>query len=185
MRRSVRRVLEGENPGTVAEEDHGIWLRELFAPGVAAGLVQPFDLAGYRNAPACIRGSMHVAPNSETVRDAMPTFFDLLRDETEPSVRVVLGRFMFVYIHPHADGNGRVGQFLMNVMLAAGGYPWTVIPVERRDACMAALEGASVRPDIGPFTDFLAERVSDGLAGKSAAGLPCRDARSSKASTAT
>ena len=80
---------------------------------------------------------------------------------------------MFVYIHPYTDGNGRVGRFLMNVMLAAGGYPWTVIPVERRDAYMAALEDASVRQDIGPFTDFLAELVSDGLAGKSAAGLPC------------
>ena len=80
---------------------------------------------------------------------------------------------MFVYIHPYTDGNGRVGRFLMNVMLAAGGYPWTVIPVERRDAYMAALEDANVRQDIGPFTDFLAELVRNGLAGKSAAGLPC------------
>ena len=63
----------------------------------------------------------------------MPSFFGLLRDKTEPSVRVVLGYFMFIYIHPYSDGNGRVGRFLMNVMLAAGGYPWTVIPVERRD----------------------------------------------------
>lgn len=26
-----------------------------------------------------------------------------------------------------------MGRFLMNVMLAAGGYPWTVVPLERRD----------------------------------------------------
>jgi len=31
----------------------------------------------------------------------------------------------------------------MNVMLAAGGYPWTVIPVDERNAYMAALEAAS------------------------------------------
>ena len=44
-------------------------------------------------------------------------------------------------------------------MLTAAGYPWTVIPVEGRDACMAALETASVGRDIRPFTDFPAGLV--------------------------
>ena len=57
---------------------------------------------------------------------------------------------------------------------AGHGYPWTVIPVERRGACMAALEDASVRQDIGPFTDFLAELVREGLEGRALAGLPRR-----------
>ena len=34
MRGSVGRVLEGENPGTVAAEDHGTWYREMFTPMV-------------------------------------------------------------------------------------------------------------------------------------------------------
>ena len=98
---------------------------------------------------------MHVPPSPPAVRDAMPAFFDLLREEPEPSVRVVLGHFLFVYVHPYPDGNGRNGRFLMNVMLAAAGWPWTVIPVERRDEYMAALEAASVRQEIDPFADFL------------------------------
>lgn len=89
----------------------------------------------------------------------MPTFFELLTDEPDPAVRVVLGHFIFVYIHPYLDGNGRTGRFLMNVMMAAGGYPWTVIPVQARDRYMAALESASVNQDIVPFTTFLAEHV--------------------------
>jgi Fic family protein len=75
---------------------------------------------------------MHVPLNRDAVRDAMPAFFDLLREETHPAVRVVLGHFLFVYIHPYMDGNGRVGRFVMNVMLASGGYPWTVITGECR-----------------------------------------------------
>jgi Fic family protein len=54
------------------------------------------------------------------------------------------------------DGNGRIGRFLMNAMLAAGGWNWTVIPVEKRDAYMAALESASVQQNIAPFVKFLA-----------------------------
>ena len=98
----------------------------------------------------------------------MPALFDLLREETESSVRTVLGHFVFVYIHPYMDGNGRIGRFLMNVMLASGGYPWSVIPVGGRNAYMAVLEKASVDQDIAPFTDFLARIVQARLAGGAA-----------------
>ena len=43
----------------------------------------------------------------------------------------------------------------MNLMLTAADYPWTIIPDERRDVYMEALEDASVRQDIEPFSDFL------------------------------
>jgi hypothetical protein len=171
VQESVRKVLRNENPGAVADDDHGTWYRKMFAPSVTAGLLRPADLAGYRNDQVYIRRSMHVPPNREAVRDAMPAFFDLLREETEPSVRIVLGHFLFVYIHPYMDGNGRIGRFLMNVMLAAGGFPWTVVPVQERDAYMAALEDASARQHIVPFTDFLTRLVKQGLKGNPIAKL--------------
>jgi Fic family protein len=144
----------------------------MFAPGVTAGLLRPADLAGYRNGSVYIRRSMHVPPSHEAVRDAMPVFFDLLGQEMEPSIRVVLGHFVFVYIHPYIDGNGRLGRFLMNVMLAGGGYPWTVVPLAERDVYMTALEEASVRQDIVPFTNFLARLVDAELKGKAGPELP-------------
>ena len=163
VRKSVCKVVDGEDSGAVADEDHSSWYREMFAPCVTAGLLRPADLAGYRNNQVYIRRSMHVPPNYKAVRDAMPSFFDLLREETDPSVRVVLGHFVFVYIHPYMDGNGRIGRFLMNLMLASGGYPWTVVPTEKREEYMAVLEDASVNQTIIPFTKFLARLVKQNL----------------------
>jgi Fic family protein len=102
---------------------------------------------------------MHVPPPKEGVRDLMPAFFNLLRNEEHPAVRIVLGHFIFVYIHPYFDGNGRMGRFLMNVMMASGGYPWTVITVDKRDEYMNALEQASVNRDIVPFATFHANSL--------------------------
>ena len=159
VKESVKKVLSGASAGDTADADHGNWYRELFSASITAGILQPGDLAGYRNGPVYIRQSMHTPPAKEAVRDLMPAFFDLLREEEDPAVRVVLGHFMFVFIHPYFDGNGRMGRFLMNVMMASGGYPWTVITVDGRDHYMAALEQASVHKNIKPFTEFLAANL--------------------------
>ncbi len=160
VRRSLARVLAGENPGVVADQDHGAWYRELVGPEVTAGLRRPADLAGYRDGTVLIRQSRHIPPAAAAVRDLMPVFFELLGTETDPAARAVLGHFVFVYIHPYPDGNGRVGRFLMNVMMAAGGYPWTIIPVERRSVYMEALEQASTAGDVAPFARMLGELVA-------------------------
>ncbi|MEE2961748.1 MAG: Fic family protein [Myxococcota bacterium] len=163
VRKSIEKVINHDAPGAVAHDDHSTWYREMFAPGVAVGILRPSDLAGYRSEPVFIRKSMHVPPSREAVRDAMPVLFELLGTETEASVRVVLGHFIFVFIHPYIDGNGRMGRFLMNVMLSSGGYPWTVVPLDKRSQYMAALEEASVNLNIVPFTDFLARLVHKGF----------------------
>lgn len=152
---AVERVLQGENPGEVFESTHGDWYLALFSPSVAAGIIKQSDLAGYRTGPVYIRKSKHTPPTKVAIREMMPALFDLLIEEKHPAVRVVLGHFLFVYIHPYYDGNGRMGRFIMNLMMAAGGYSWAVVPVERRSEYMHALEVASVKQDIVPFAKFL------------------------------
>lgn len=163
VKQSIKTTLDGANVGTIVQQEHGTWYRELFAPSVTAGILRPSDLAGYRNGSVYIRRSKHVPPRHEAVRELMPAFFQLLQKESDPAVRVVLGHFIFVYIHPYFDGNGRMGRFMMNTMLAAGGYPWAVVPVESRSEYMATLETASAERNIVPFSQFLGRIIEHNL----------------------
>lgn len=153
---SIRDILSGRPAAEVVHRDHDSWFAQLFEPGVKAGLHRAADFIGYRTGPVFIRGSRHVPPSRDAVRAAMPAMFDLLAAEPDAGVQAVLGHFFFVYIHPYPDGNGRTARFLMNAFLASGGYPWLVIPVQRRNDYFAALEAASVDYDIGPFAELVA-----------------------------
>ncbi|WP_116790836.1 Fic family protein [Flavobacterium psychrotrophum] len=174
VKESIMAIMQGANPGAQVDMDHSKWYRELFDPSVAVGLLKASDLAGYRRHQVYIGNSQHVPLSVDSMRDAMPVLFELLEQEQEASVRSVLGHFIFVFIHPYMDGNGRMGRFIMNAMLASGGYPWTVIPVERREEYMQALEHASVGQNIEPLTLFIASLVQASMDGKAIANLPAQ-----------
>jgi Fic family protein len=157
VKEDLVRMIKGENAGTVFRNALPRWYQALFGPSVQAGILKASDLAGYRSDQVFIRGAVHVPLSKESVRDCMPVLFELLEGEAEPQVRAVLGHFLFVYIHPYMDGNGRLARFLMNLMLVPAGYVWTVIPVERRKDYMDALEQASSFANIAPFAAFIAE----------------------------
>lgn len=152
---SVDKVLHHINSGDVLEKDLQSWYRELFSPFVKAGYFEASQLAGFRNQQVYISDSRYIPPQKDVVADCMNTLFQLLKEEKEPAVRAVLGHFIFVYIHPYMDGNGRVGRFLMNLMLISGGYNWTVIRASERAAYLSALEQASFKENIAPFTLFV------------------------------
>ena len=168
VKNSLAEILRGQPAAAVANRDMPDWYRALFSPSVQSGLLPAYALAGFRNRAVFIRSSEHVPPPHEAVTELLETLFALLTDEPHPGVKAVLGHFLFVYIHPYPDGNGRIGRFLMNGMLASGGYPWTVIRVENRQAYLAALEDASIRQNIEPFTKF----VITEMAASAALGMP-------------
>jgi hypothetical protein len=160
VKQSVARVLQGEKAGPVFRQDHQEWYRGLFSASVQAGLLQPYHLAGYRNSPVYIRASRHVPPPAEAVNDAMAALLDLLENEPAPIVRAVLGHWLFAFIHPYMDGNGRMARFLMNIMMASGGYSWTIVRAARRRDYLDALDLASAEQKIGPFAKFIREEMS-------------------------
>jgi len=74
-------------------------------------------------------------------------------------VRAVLGHRMFGFDHPYPNGNWRMVRFLMNAMLASGGFSWTVVRVKDRAEYLDALDRASIDSDIAPFAAFLTRCV--------------------------
>jgi hypothetical protein len=149
---SLEKIHGGDDVIETLKIDFMDWRRQLFGQSVRAGILPASALAGYRNEQVYIRGSTHVPPDKDRLMDAMDALFLCLKTEKNLWVRALLGHFLFVFIHPFPDGNGRIGRFLMNALLVSGGYPWTVIRVSERAKYMAALEKASVGND---FRDFI------------------------------
>lgn len=155
-----RVVRSGERPADAFGADFFRWYLTLFSPSVQAGVLKVGDLAGYRNNQVFIRNALHVPPAPEAVRDCMPALMALLGEEAHPGVRAVLGHFIFVFIHPYMEGNGRLSRFIMNFMLTTGGYPWTIVTVQSRQAYLAALEQASTHQNIEPFARLICELIT-------------------------
>lgn len=159
VKASVEQILDKRPAGALVRREMRSWYAEMFQPSVVAGIMPATALAGYRTIPVYLRGSRHVPPRWESIPDAINALFDLLESEPSPFVRAVLGHWMVGYIHPYPDGNGRTARFLMNAMLASGGYPWLVIRVEDRMKYLSALEAASVEGNILPFARFITDRL--------------------------
>ena len=172
VQKSVGRILKGDNPGQVADEDHGTWYRELFAPSVSVGLLKPADLAGYRNRPVYIRKSMHVPLNREAVRDAMPAFFDLLREEPAPG-RARGARAFRVCLHPSLYGRKRPRRpFPDERDDGVGGIPVDSHTGQRAQCLFECPRKSECRRGYRPFADFLAGLVRKRLAGEPLPAVP-------------
>ncbi len=89
----------------------------------------------------------------------MEALSEMMKEESDPLVRAILGHFFFVFIHPYMDGNGRTARFAMNSQLVTGGYPWVVVPMESREQYMKALEKASVEEEINDFAGFVVSLI--------------------------
>jgi hypothetical protein len=61
VRGAVESHYQTDDPAFVRAGHRG-WYREMFAPHVAAGLLDAGALAGYRNHAVFLRGSRHVPP---------------------------------------------------------------------------------------------------------------------------
>ena len=160
VKEDIGKIISGEPAGPLLYDRHQEWFRQMFSPSVEAGILPRHALAGYRGHPIYLRGSNHVPTPHSSISDAIEVLFECAEIETDPRAKATLAPFLFTYIHPFHDGNGRIARFLMNAFLAEGGFPWTIVPYDRRDEYLATLESASQDQNIQPLASLVKELVS-------------------------
>ena len=70
--------------------------------------------------------------------------------------RAALSYYVIADVHPFADGNGRLGRFLMNRELEAAGLSPVVTPARFKPPFGRALDAIRRDCDLGPFVAWLA-----------------------------
>lgn len=112
-------------------------------------LVRDMDIpAGYKTVPNYVHGSQLVTTSPEQVAGAMKELLDWFEENKKKMHPLQLAAHFhakFERIHPFEDGNGRVGRFLVNIILVNSGYPPLIIRKTQRISYFNALEEADNR----------------------------------------
>lgn len=101
--------------------------------------------------------------------DLLLEWFDQQKKEYHPLVIASMFHQKFEKIHPFADGNGRTGRIILNLMLMQSGYPPIIVRKSRRNDYLNAmskankvgLKDASLK-NFRDLSNYLAEEMIDG-----------------------
>lgn len=99
----------------------------------------------YRDKPAFITGSKYEVANFKDIKKEMDCLFDFVKNERHSLHPVELAAHLhkrLVFIHPFADGNGRVSRLAMNTTLIQNNYLPTIISPVLRQEYIDTLESA-------------------------------------------
>ncbi len=99
--------------------------------------------SGYKTVPNYIQNREVVTTPPEKVQTAMKelfNWFDKNKGKMHPLQLAAKFHGHFENIHPFEDGNGRVGRFLMNIILVNASYPPIIIRKTQRISYFNALE---------------------------------------------
>ncbi|MCK5477052.1 MAG: Fic family protein [Candidatus Aenigmarchaeota archaeon] len=93
----------------------------------------------------------------------MISWYDSNRTKFKPLFLAGIIHNQFEYIHPFADGNGRVGRLLLNFILIKNKYPPINILLQDRQKYYKTLQDYSKRQDIKITLEFLIEQYNKNL----------------------
>lgn len=171
--KSVREHLEASNhPKAIAfieelaTEDREITEEDILRlHGLILSGIDP-SAGKYRRWGVKISGSTFSPPPSGEVPQRVAALMEWLRrnpDELGPIELAALSMHRFSQIPPFADGNGRVGRLLMNLVLIRAGYPFiTNISYRDRAKYLRALQEAD-EENVKPLVGLVARSVEGAL----------------------
>lgn len=106
-------------------------------------------------------GCVHMAPPAERVPYLMADLFDWLKHSPDHLlVRSCVFHYEFEFIHPFADGNGRMGRLWQSLILSKLHPVFEHLPVENmvyanQQQYNDAITASSNAANSGPFIDFM------------------------------
>jgi Fic family protein len=108
-----------------------------------------------------VTGRAEVGSPPKNVRDDISALLDELADFSGDKTLTAAAYFhaRFEYIHPFADGNGRVGRALSNYFLMTHNHPPMIIYDDDKSAYYDALERYDETEEIAPLRDFFATQT--------------------------
>ena len=112
---------------------------------------------------------IHIAPPADRVRDLMSDLFGWLENADDHLlIRSSVFHYEFEFIHPFADGNGRIGRLWQSLILGRLNPIFEHLPVENmvysnQQAYYHAINRSSDLGDSGPFIDFMLEEILNAL----------------------
>ena len=104
-----------------------------------------------------VTGREEVGSTPEDVPGDINALLEEISEYTKGNILKAAAYFhlRFEYIHPFADGNGRVGRTLLNYFLMTRDHPPLIVHDENKAAYYTALEAYDKTEDINPMYDFL------------------------------
>lgn len=112
---------------------------------------------------------VHMAPSANRVPQLMADLFDWLNQTSEhPLVASCVFHYEFEFIHPFADGDGRMGRLWQTLILRKWKPLLAYLPVEtvireKQGAYYQVLADADQRADATPFIEFMLSALRDAI----------------------
>ena len=112
---------------------------------------------------------VHMAPPANQINRLMADLLDWLNDsEIHPLIQSSVFHYEFEFIHPFADGNGRMGRLWQTLILSRWNPIFANIPVEsliyqNQKAYYEALQASTDRTDSAPFIEFILQMILDAI----------------------